>query len=111
MRFIASMPHPREALLREGHFGPYNGSDDLKALLETAYCEFQVWRRANKVACSQRSFAPRYLMKKVHGYYLTTKAYNARIVMLWLSSKLQDVAQQAAASQSIRVHATALQLC
>ncbi|CAE7710478.1 unc-89 [Symbiodinium sp. CCMP2592] len=97
-----------EALLREGHFGPYNDPDDLKALLETAYGEFQVWRRANKIACSQRSFAPRHLKKRVHGYYLTTKAYNARIVMLWLASKLQDVARQAAVSQSIRVHATAL---
>ncbi|CAE7611107.1 PLCXD2 [Symbiodinium sp. CCMP2592] len=96
------------ALLREGHFGPYNGPGDMKQLLESAYREFQVWRRANNVQCSQRSFAPRHLLKKVHGYYLTTKAYNARIVMLWLASKLQDVAQHAAATPSIRLHAMAL---
>ncbi|CAE7033206.1 unnamed protein product, partial [Symbiodinium sp. KB8] len=93
-----------EALLREGHFGPYNGRESMKALLETAYTEFQQWRKANKIACSQRSFAPRHLLKQVHGYYLTAKAYNGRIVMQWLSSKLQDVAQHAAATPSIRLH-------
>ena len=108
---ITFATHPREALLREGHFGPYNGRESMKALLETAYTEFQQWRKANKIACSQRSFAPRHLLKQVHGYYLTAKAYNGRIVMQWLSSKLQDVAQHAAATPSIRLHATALQLC
>ncbi|CAE6972780.1 unnamed protein product [Symbiodinium sp. CCMP2592] len=101
----------KEVLLREGHFGPYNGpdADCLKPLLECAYNEFVQWRRANRIACSQKSFTPRHLMKKAHGYYLTTKAYNARVVMVWLSAKLQEIVQQnAAATPSIRLHATAL---
>eukprot|EP00439_Symbiodinium_sp_Y106_P051170 s5247_g6.t2 len=97
-----------EVLLREGHFGPCNGHDSMKPLLECAYSEFMQWRRANKIPCSQKSFALRHLLKKAHGYYLTTKAYNARVVMQWLSAKLQEVAQHAAASPSIKLHCTAL---
>ena len=110
---ISLMPilHPREVLLREGHFGPCNGHDSMKPLLECAYSEFMQWRRANKIPCSQKSFALRHLLKKAHGYYLTTKAYNARVVMQWLSAKLQEVAQHAAASPSIKLHCTALLLC
>ncbi|CAE7338143.1 unnamed protein product, partial [Symbiodinium sp. KB8] len=33
-----------------------------------------------------------YDIQAVHGYYLTTKAYNARIVMLWLANKCQQAA-------------------
>ena len=108
---ISPILHPREVLLREGHFGPYAGLDSMKPLLECAYTEFVQWRRANRIPCSQKSFAPRHLLKSAHGYYLTTKAYNARVVMVWLSAKLQECAQHAAASPSIKLHATALQLC
>ncbi|CAE7797337.1 unnamed protein product, partial [Symbiodinium sp. KB8] len=31
-----------------------------------------------------------YDIQAVHGYYLTTKAYNARIVMMWLATKCQQ---------------------
>ena len=103
---------PREALLREGHFGPFDGgASAMKSCLETAFNEFQQWRRSHKIACSQRSFAPRHLLKAVHGYYLTTKAYNARIVMLWLAEKCQQVALNSCANSPIHLHATALQLC
>ena len=83
----------------------------MKSCLETAFNEFQQWRRSHKIACSQRSFAPRHLLKAVHGYYLTTKAYNARIVMLWLAEKCQQVALNSCANSPIHLHATALQLC
>ena len=102
--------HLREALLREGHFGPYAGKQDMKSCLEIAFTDFQQWRRSHKIACSQRSFAPRHLLKAVHGYYLTTKAYNARIVMMWLATKCQQAALNAPVNSHIPLHATALQL-
>lgn len=97
-----------EALLREGHFGPYAGKQDMKSCLEIAFTDFQQWRRSHKIACSQRRFAPRHLLKAVHGYDLTTKAYNARIVMLWLATKCQQAALNAPVNSHIPLHATAL---
>ena len=108
--FFYMLP-PREALLREQHFGPYAGPADMKTCLETAFNEFQSWLRQHSISCSQRSFAPRHLLKQVHGYYLTTKAYNARIVLLWLAFKCEQVAQNVPATSHIPLHATALQLC
>ncbi|CAE7257579.1 unnamed protein product [Symbiodinium sp. CCMP2456] len=99
-----------EALLREGHFGGYIAGDatSLKTCLQTAFMEFQQWRRSNKTPCSQKAFAPRHLWKAQHGYYFTAKAYNARIVMLWLAHKCQQCAVHAPVNSSMPLHATAL---
>ena len=104
--------YPREALLREGHFGAYIAGDatSMKTCLQTAFMDFQQWRRSNKAPCSQRSFAPRHLFKSQHGYYFTAKAYNARVVMLWLAHKCQQCAVGAPVNSSMRLHATALHL-
>ena len=96
----------REALISEGCFG--DPALDMAVLLVTAFEEFKRWRRGKSIPCSQKTFRPRNLVKKHHGYYLTLKAYNSRIVLLWLADKCSSVSMNDPGNLKLRLHASAL---
>ena len=75
-------------LLDIGCFG--DPSTELKLRLNTAFDDFQIFCKLNKLQCSQRRFKVKHLMKDAHGPYLTTKAYNARCIVAWLASCTMD---------------------
>ena len=72
----------RVTLIRAGFFGP--PADDLQDLLRLAFDDFTLWRRANKVSCSQRRFKLSNVDARGHGSYLASKAWNARVLLQWL---------------------------
>ena len=80
----------------------------LQDRLLKAFGEFRTWRLQAGVACSQKSFAARKLVKKEHGWYFSTKAYNARVILAWLADLCARVAINAAPSSKIPLNAKAL---
>ena len=101
----------REALLAAGAFGDPTAMTR-KELLENAYLQFKDWRRENRIPCSQRRFTEKALVKQCHGFYLTTKAYNARVVAQWLAYVLSVQSEMArdVSDSKLPVHALALLL-
>ena len=96
-----------KALMDAGVWGdPTTVSED--GLLDRAFDEFKMWRRANKVPCSQKRFRPAQLKKREHGYYFAAKAYNSRILLQWLSEKCNEAAR-AHPQSDLGIHAVALQ--
>ena len=100
--------HLREALLSAGHFG--DPAAPLAALLATAFNNFKMWRRYQKIPCSQKQFRPRQLVKEHHGYYFTAKAYNSRIILMWLAEKCNEASMNDPGDLKLRLHASALTL-
>ena len=99
----------REALLSAGVWGDA-ATRPLNDCLAQAFQEFKRWRRQRHIACSQRMFRERHLLKSSHGYYLTLKAYNARVVLQWLAEACQTASANDPGSQKLALNAMALKL-
>ena len=100
--------HLREALISAGHFG--DPAAPLAALLATAFNTFKLWRRCKKIPCSQKQFRPRHLVKDHHGFYFTAKAYNSRIILMWLAEACHEASMNDPGDLKLRLHASALTL-
>ena len=99
----------REALLSAGVWGD-PATRPLNDCLAQAFQEFKRWRRRHHIACSQRMFRERHLLKNSHGYYFTQKAYNARVVLQWLAEACQTASANDPGSQKLALNAMALRL-
>ena len=99
----------RQALLQNGAFGDL-ATSGMNACLYKAFEDFKVWRKQNKIPCSQRVFRERHLLKLSHGYYFTAKAYNGRVVLDWLSGLCLQAAHDAPEDVKLQLHARALLL-
>lgn len=73
---------PRSMLLRMQAFDS----------LQSAYDDFDAYTKQEKLPHSQRRFTHRMLYKKVHGAYLASKGWNARILCEWLRDAVNRVA-------------------
>ena len=82
----------------------------MNACLHKAFEDFKIWRKLNKVPCSQRVFREGHLLRASHGYYFTAKAYNGRVVLDWLSDLCRKAAIQAPEDLKLQLHARALLL-
>ncbi|CAK9032252.1 unnamed protein product [Durusdinium trenchii] len=76
----------KNLLLRCGYFGRDDVSMAIK--LSRAFVAFKAWMSANKVECSQPPFTEKMLFKKNSDILLTSKAYNGRVVVQWLSHEV-----------------------
>ena len=97
----------RKTLIDNGIYGS-SDDHDLRQQLHKAFCDFQSWRRANKVPCSQRCFTPKLLVKKCHGAYLSCKAFNGRVVLAWLAERSVAAARAGSADPRLPVQAVAM---
>ena len=100
-------------LIQLGHFGPGNVEDPavLKQLLNAAFAAFKLWRRNNRVPCSQKRFTPGLCLKACHGAYMTAKAYNGRVITEWLAAVSSDAANSGLyGDQRLPLQAVALRL-
>ena len=101
--------HPRMMLLQLGVFGDPS-TLPLKTLLSRAFEMFKTWRKQHKVPCSQKRFTPGLVIKKVHGCYLSAKAYNGRVILEWLAELSRDYAANNPSNAHVSVQAAALKL-
>ena len=91
-------------------FGQRN-AQSLEDLLSVAYYDFKAWCKARKISCSQRPFTKRMVIKKAHGYYMSAKAYNGRIILSWLSERSCEVVAAGSCSDPMVItQAAALRL-
>ena len=77
-------------LICMGVFGPAT-PEDVRGALNTSFDDFSSWRKAMGLPCSQKRFTPRLLLKDVHGAHLSTKGFNARIIIEWIRDCLERV--------------------
>ncbi|CAE7586479.1 unnamed protein product [Symbiodinium natans] len=98
-----------QALISAGVFGDPS-TESLKDIMAKAFLNFKSWKRRVRIPCSQKAFAPGSLLKKQHGYYLTCKAYNGRVVLIWLTQLCADASRGAPADSVLPLHDRALPL-
>ena len=101
--------NPRITLLHLGVFGDPS-TLPLKTLLSRAFEMFKRWRKQHRVPCSQKRFTPGLVIKKMHGAYLSAKAYNGRVILEWLAEISRDYAANNPADTHVSVQAAALKL-
>lgn len=69
-------------MLDQGVFGDV--SNGYGEALGEAFEQFTRWRKANKIQSSQKRFTPGQLLREGYGFFLNTKAFNARLISAWL---------------------------
>ncbi|CAE7479305.1 unnamed protein product [Symbiodinium sp. CCMP2592] len=74
----------RMTLVSLGYFGDPDALD-LQQLLDAAFADFKAWKLQHRIPCSQKRFSVGLVIKKVHGHYMTAKAYNGRVILEWLA--------------------------
>lgn len=80
----------RGMLLDMGVFGDTAGG--YVEPLGEAFKEFSAWRKSMKIACSQKRFSAKSLVRETtYGWFLNCKGFNARVVSEWLMCKLVEV--------------------
>ncbi|OLQ00181.1 hypothetical protein AK812_SmicGene17179 [Symbiodinium microadriaticum] len=100
-----------KALMDAGIWGaPAISEDKLDQLLDQAFEDFKMWRKAKKVPCSQKRFRSAQLKKNVRGYYFAAKAYNSRILLHWLAERCTEAACAHPDQPDLGIHAVALQM-
>ena len=97
----------RMSLVENGVFGNPNDKT-LAELLLVAYHQFRLWCRSMRVACSQRPFTPKLVIKKVHGHYMSCKAHNGRIVLSWLAQKSSETMASGCTDSKVVLQTAAL---
>ena len=85
--------HPRMTLISLGYFGD-PAALDTQQLLDVAFARFKEWRLRHRIPCSQKRFNVSLIIKKVHGHYMTAKAYNGRVILEWLSDVMREVVEE-----------------
>ena len=84
---------PRMTLISLGYFGD-PAALDTQQLLDVAFARFKEWRLRHRIPCSQKRFNVSLIIKKVHGHYMTAKAYNGRVILEWLSDVMREVVEE-----------------
>ena len=85
-----ALPQPRGMLLDLQVFG--DTSTGYGAALHRAFDDFVLWRKRNKIQCSQKRFSEKSLVRPTsYGWYLNAKGFNARVVSEWLMDKVVEV--------------------
>ena len=107
IRSVTSMLHCRMSLVNVGAFAS-PAHKTLAELLLLAYHEFRLWCRSMRVACSQRPFTPKLVIKKVHGHYMSCKAYNGRVVLSWLAQKSSEIVASGCTDRKVLLQTAAL---
>ncbi|CAL1151269.1 unnamed protein product [Cladocopium goreaui] len=79
------------AMCVENYFGE---TPDLQSQLDLAYESFKRFCKAEKNHCSQPPFKVRHVVKKPDRIMLTSKAYNGRVLVEWISRCSSDFAKQ-----------------
>ena len=82
----------RQCLLQAGAFGD-PATLSVQERLTVAFEKFKLWRKQHQIPCSQKRFTVSNLIKNVHGFYFTCKAYNGRIVLEFLAQECADFAR------------------
>lgn len=75
-------------LLNHGWFG--SPQSPLADRLNLAYDDFRQYCKLVQVRCSQKRFRVSTLLKRANGPCLTTKAFNARVIVSWIASCAMD---------------------
>ena len=101
------MGQRRKTLIDNDIYGS-SRDHDLRQQLHKAFDDFQSWRKANKIPCSQRCFTPKLLLKKCHGACLSCKAFNERVVLAWLAERSVAVARSGGADPRLAAQAVAM---
>ena len=84
---------PRMTLVSLGYFGD-PATLDVQERLDVAFSRFKEWRCRHRIPCSQKRFNVSLIIKKVHGHYMTAKAYNGRVILEWLSDVTREVVEE-----------------
>ena len=66
-----------------GYFGDPSAS--LALLLETAWDDFVLFMKQERVRCSQSKFTIKMIFKASHGAYFSAKGHNSRVLADWLA--------------------------
>ena len=93
-----------------GTFGaaPQRTSAGYKEALNSAYADFQSWRRLAKIQCSHKRFSFNGLFNEQYGTLLNSKGFNARVLSEWICDVLRRVRLQ---DWPPREHGRTLGLC
>ena len=97
----------RMSLIDNDVFGSRNDKT-LAELLLVAYYEFRTWCKSMRVACSQRPFTPKLVIKKAHGQYMSCKAHNGRIVLSWLAQRSSELVASGCTDPKVLLQTAAL---
>lgn len=64
---------------------------DWKLPLENVFAGLTSWRKQHKISSSQKRFKFRMLFREEHGFFLSCKGFNARLVCEWILSVVGDI--------------------
>ena len=79
------------------YWGPVIRGDDpagYKQAIDSAFSDYQAWKRFHKVHTSHRRFTFWGIFKDEYGCYFNSKGFNARVISEWLEDVLRQSLHQ-----------------